>query len=324
MKKIPSTRTPILPTQRTRVGVGVVAMLTGITGIAGGLVLTTIAQSSIASAAETKAATFFDASLQPSPVVPPSFGLATIPGAVLSREATRDVPSLFVSAETKAAPPGSSPLQAARHHLQTIRDTYRISQAVIDGTRPLFTHDIGRGGLIVVLRQTIAGVDVFHGDIKVLLDRDLRLVAISGSPHPEARPDRAQNFRLNREAAISYAINDLYGPLLSADQLAPAARVAADANVGAGFFQVAADAGPHALNLRLPALAKPVYFPLQGGLVPAFLVETQVYNNSDLDGTQHVIAADDGRVLYRRSLKAHEAYSYRVWADAEGDHRPAD
>ncbi|HFE44948.1 MAG TPA: peptidase, partial [Nannocystis exedens] len=139
-----------------------------------------------------------------------------------------------------------------------------------------------------------------------------------------ARPDRAQNFRLNREAAISYAINDLYGPLLSADQLVPAARVAAEANVGAGFFQVAADAGPHALNLRLPALAKPVYFPLQGGLVPAFLVETQVYNNSDLDGTQHVIAADDGRVLYRRSLKAHEAYSYRVWADAEGDHRPAD
>ncbi len=324
MKKIPSTRTPILPTHRTRVGVGVVAMLTGITGITGGLALATIAQSSIASAAETENIRFFDASLKPSQVTATSVALAAIPGAVLSREATRGAPSLFVSATAKAAPAGSSPLDAARHHLQGLRDTYRISQAVIDGARPLFTHDIGRGGLIVVLRQTIAGIDVFHGDVKVLLDRDLRLVAVSGSPHPEARPSHAQSFELDRKAAISSAINDLYGPLLGAEQLAPATRVAAEADAGARFFQVAADAGPHALNMRVPALAKPVYFPLEGSLVPAFLVETQVYTDSDLDGSQHVIAADDGRVLYRRSLKANEAYSYRVWADAEGDHRPAD
>ena len=302
-------------------------MLAGITGFAGltdftEAALATIAHSSTASAGETDRVFFYDASLAESRIPRPD--LPVIPGAVVSREATRGAPALLVSAPTKPAPAGSSPLEAARHHLQKLRDAYGISQAVIDGARPLFTHDTGRGGLIVVLRQTIAGVDIFHGDVKVLLDRELRLVAVSGSPHPEARPDRAQSFGLSPTAAISSAINDLYGPILSAEQLAPASRKVADESTGARFFELASDAGPHTLNMRVPALAKPVYFPLAGGLVPAFFVETQVYTNSDLDGTAHVIAADDGRVLYRRSLKAHDAYDYRVWADAEGDHRPAD
>ena len=85
-------------------------------------------------------------------------------------------------------------------------------------------------------------------------------------------------------------------------------------------------AGPTSVNLRAPARVKPVYFPVGDALVPAHLVEVESYHgaNPDLDAFQYVIAADDGRVLYRRDMIAYDAFTYTVWADEGGDHRPAD
>jgi hypothetical protein len=39
---------------------------------------------------------------------------------------------------------------------------------------------------------------------------------------------------------------------------------------------------------------------------------------------QYVVSADDGSVLHRHEATAQESFEYRVWADADGDHRPAD
>ncbi len=313
MKNVPSTRRSALPTLRRRIGVGL-GLLSGVISAA------TIAHSSAASAAERE---LYDAGWSAPSAARRGdvFGIA--PGVVQSREASRGVPSLFVSAPTEPVQ-ASSAEEAARHHLRNIRGTYGVSAAVIDEARPLFTHDIGRGGIIAVLRQTVGGVDVFHGDVKVMLDRDFRLVAVAGSPHPGARADAALDFDLGPEDATASALSDLYGADVLAAQLS---RRAGRADLpGETFLDFAADAGPTAVHMRAPARVKPVYFPIGDGLIPAFFVETQTYVGADpeLDGYQYVVAADDGRVLYRRSMKASEAVSYRVWADADGDHRPAD
>jgi hypothetical protein len=105
------------------------------------------------------------------------------------------------------------------------------------------------------------------------------------------------------------------------------ARAAVTSSVrGATFYDLAADAGPTAVHMRAPALVKQVYFPLGDGLIPAYFVETQTYVGAggELEGYQYVIAADDGRVLHRRSMIANESFTYRVWADEGGDQRPAD
>ena len=63
-------------------------------------------------------------------------------------------------------------------------------------------HDLGRGGIVVVLRPRVGDIDVFHGDIKVLLDRQRRPLAITGSPHPAATLASARRFALDPAAAL--------------------------------------------------------------------------------------------------------------------------
>ena len=43
--------------------------------------------------------------------------------------------------------------------------------------------------------------------------------------------------------------------------------------------------------------------------------------SSDVDAYAYVIAADDGRLLYRENLTHNDAFTYRVWADTTGDMR---
>src|SRR5208282_2143140 len=73
-------------------------------------------------------------------------------------------------------------------------------------------HDLGRGGVIVVLRQRPAGIDVFHSDVKVLMDRSLSLVAIGESLHAAAVPALgAVPFPIDPRRALAAALADLQG-----------------------------------------------------------------------------------------------------------------
>ncbi|MCB9705992.1 MAG: M36 family metallopeptidase [Myxococcales bacterium] len=233
------------------------------------------------------------------------------------------MPRLLAASSGAPAPAGASFEEAARFHLRALAPVYGSVEAVVDGARALFTHDVGRGGVIVAFRQRVGDVEVFAGDVKVLLDRSKRIVAVAGTPHPRARAEHAKPFLRSRQDAVAGALVDLYGPIVDARAIAaaPAARRA-----GFDHFALAPAAGPTSVNLRAPARVKPVYFPVGDALVPAHLVEVESYHgaNPDLDAFQYVIAADDGRVLYRRDMIAYDAFTYTVWADEGGDHRPAD
>ncbi|MFY0541215.1 hypothetical protein [Nannocystis pusilla] len=86
-----------------------------------------------------------------------------------------------------------------------------MPRAALAGLRLVHVHDTGRGGIVVILRPTVAGVDVMHSDVKVLLGRDLGLRAIAGSPHPAALASSARSAAVSAPASVSAALRDLFG-----------------------------------------------------------------------------------------------------------------
>lgn len=244
----------------------------------------------------------FDASFAPS--TSPSRHLAD-PHA-LAHHPGRGAPSLLRTPAAASPPAWLSSEAVARLHLERHRDAHGISRDVVANARLLYVHDSGRGGVIVALRTRVGDIDVFHGDVKVLLDRQRRPLAISGTPHPAATAATARPFRLDAAAALH--------TLLAEHHIAGATRLAPEH--GWSRFTLAGQ--------PLPSRSKPVYFPLADALVPAHLIELQLTTRGAYEVLQYVVAADDGQLLMRRSATASDSFQYRVWADVDGDHRPAD
>ena len=78
-------------------------------------------------------------------------------------------------------------------------------------------------------------------------------------------------------------------------------------------------------TLAAPARGKRVWFRLGAELVPAYYIEVQVRDGAtrgQIDFYAYVIAADDGRLLFRHNQTAHAAFSYRVYAEGTGANLP--
>src|SRR6185436_11114603 len=67
------------------------------------------------------------------------------------------------------------------------------------------------------------------------------------------------------------------------------------------------------------------FYPMPDRLVPAYYVEILAGTKAQVtsDAYAYVVAADDGKVLYRQNLTEYDTFNYRVWAD-ESDGRPLD
>lgn len=224
-----------------------------------------------------------------------------------------------------AAAPRSA-ADAARTHLRLNAALYGLSGQDVDQAAVTEVHDLGRGPIIVKLRQSIGGIEVFREEAAVLLDRALRPVAISGhlSPAPSAPSAPAASLRagpstggsafaLGETEAIARALTDVTGEAFAAPDLVAGGRTGA---------YLAADLGPGAAAARgerftAPARAKPVWFRLPSGLEPAYYLEVRLARpgGSRLD-YGYVLSAATGKVLFRKDLTAYDAYSYRVWASA--------
>ncbi|MEZ4450592.1 MAG: M36 family metallopeptidase [Nannocystaceae bacterium] len=272
--------------------------------------------------------TNFNAALAPAPAaasMSPTRALRT-PAIVHATDPARGLPSLVWVGDAAAPRAGLSAVDAAREHLVAMRGLYEAPRAAIDGAAHRFTHDPGRGPIVVAFTQRVGDVEVFGGDLKVLLGRDHRLLAISGTPHPAALAGAGRSFRGGEAEAIAAALRDLYDREFTAADLTASTRTAPRS--GSRFYDLAPASSDARADLRFehPARAKPVYFPIGDALVPAHMVEVLTYlaPGTPLEAYQYVIAADDGRVLLRRDLIASDAYTYRVWAEADPPHRPFD
>jgi hypothetical protein len=242
------------------------------------------------------------------------------------------VPTVLWSAQGEeqrsGALAGQAPEQAARAHLQQVADLYRltredISNAVLDSV-----HKQETGPVVARFSQKVNGIEVFRGDVNVVMTRQNDLVAITGNMAPReavANASRA-TFQLNPADAIAKAFRDLTDTAISGRSL-----VGAGAKGDYSHFTFEPGVGtvlPHAMGT--PARAKKVYFTLPNGLQPAYYVELHVgtKGSNDADYYSFVISATDGSLLFRNNLTVQDSFTYNVWADPvsfipyDGPHGP--
>ena len=272
----------------------------------------------------------FDAYASAPPFVSPQIAVSTAPPAVVaSMDAQRSVPTLLwearrVGAALPAHPPTAE--AAARAHLARHAARYGLSGDALSTAEVVQIHDTGRGGIIVVLRQRIGGIEVFRHDVKIMMDRNLDLSAIGGNLHPDAVPHpKNAAFALSDVEALASAFGDLYDVRATVSDFAPAASSRAPYR----HFDLVAGAAAHAAHVSFlgDARVKQVFYPLPDRIVPAWFVELDAGDAKTRQGDAfaYVISAEDGSVLYRENLKHDDAFTYRVWADTTtGDFRPTD
>ena len=215
---------------------------------------------------------------------------------------------------------GLTPVQAARRYLFENAAMYRQSSAALAESPVQRVHDIGRGAIIVSFRKDVDGVRVFRDELKVIMDRDLELVALSGYLPPHARAElrgQARSFKLGHATALVTALFDLTGVALEPDVLLATGKVVEDYHPFLLTDDLKKTGG---LRFGEPARARKVLFTLPEGLEPGYYVELDVGAEDSTDSLAYgyVVSAVDGRVLFRKNLTAQEAFTYRVWADAHG------
>jgi hypothetical protein len=225
---------------------------------------------------------------------------------------------------------GVAPDVAAREHFARFAPAYGISG---DAVARLQASRAGRtpaGDHLVRLRQLVDGIEVYRGDLKVLMRADLSLVALSGTPSDlvGAKPEDAR-FLLRPGQALQRALEDLYGGALpeATTAAAPAAGPPDPAQQADVWLDLPPDA---AVQLSGPARARPIYYregsPGAERLVAAYSVEffASAERATTSDAYRYLLSALDGRVFERHNLTADAAFRYRVFADATGDFRPLD
>lgn len=194
----------------------------------------------------------------------------------------------------RASDADTGPVAAARAALASHAAAYRLDAAGLATVVPTLVHDTGRGPIIVRLGQRVDDIEVWPDRLAVVLRRDLTPVALIGGLAPAAGHGPPARFPLTADAAARAVLAD------------PDLAIADDADAA----------------LAEPARIRPVLYALPDRLVPAYLSEIRTKEPTPR-GWRHVVAADDGRVLHRQRLDA-DAFAYRVWADPDGDQRPAD
>ncbi|WP_147446473.1 myxosortase-dependent M36 family metallopeptidase [Corallococcus sp. CA047B] len=227
---------------------------------------------------------------------------------------------------------GMTAESAARAHLQTVADSYRLSRDDVSGATLRAVHNTGTGAIIATFHQTVAGIPVFRNEIKVIMGQDLRLVAVSGYLAPSdltlnarLKARSAASFRLGAADALSGAFKDLTGSGTQASSFV---------NTGTKgeytFFELAPAAKSSlSQDLAIPARARQVFYTLADTLEPAWYVEVNAGPKSARSSQyfSYVVSATTGKVLFRNDLTVDAAgtpFTYKVWADQASPFIPED
>ena len=254
-------------------------------------------------------------------------------------------PSAASTAEMLAAM-ATGPEAAARRHLKSVANLYGASASDIDAAVLHHVEPLYNGAQLVKFTAAVDGVEIFRESATVLVDSNMQPLAINGylgatpaggssSASLSASAPAAPAFRLTPQQAIAAALVDYgYAPSISGSvarltqngkSVALKAGNPADLANPYNYFTLPADiTGADGARMTEPARVKPVWFRLPTGLVPGYYIELQMADRgvSASDYFSYVIAADDGRLLFRNDLSADAAFTYRVWAESGGINQP--
>lgn len=161
------------------------------------------------------------------------------------------------------------------------------------------------------------GIEIFREGVSVLLDADGWPRALSGGGSGPALTAQAKR-SLDAAAAVGRALEDYGFP-------PQATRSSLRHESTRGRYRRYAlplllNTSAEGAEVPLPARVKPVWFRLRGELRSAWYVETRVIPTQgprSLEYYAHVVDAADGRLLFRMNQTAHQAYTYRVFADPD-------
>ncbi len=251
------------------------------------------------------------------PSVAPA-GDAAVAANVVHRDSVSGRPRfswLNVEVAAKGAMKDKSASDAAWATFRAVAKTYGLNEDVIASAQLDSVHDTGVGPVIARFTQTVDGVDVFRSQMSIAMTRELDPSAASGSLSPLPRTSERGSFTLSPPAAVAAAARAFGAKVIVSD-------VRDSGSLSGGFSSYALRAG--ALGERrevAPTRAKRVWFEGAKGLVPAYYVELHLGSDAvgDAELRSYVVSAVDSTVLYDQSMTASEAFSYRVYADADGD-----
>ncbi|MEZ4402640.1 MAG: M36 family metallopeptidase [Kofleriaceae bacterium] len=242
----------------------------------------------------------------PSP--PPSSGAAT--------HALAMSPRLWLGGATR---PSADPVATAVTHVAGLAKAWSGAAGTAQ-LAPIATVPVAAGA-VVRLAQTLDGVPLDGGEVRVLIGTDGAAVAASGDLVDPGLP-RTAAIRLDAAAALAAALDATVGrPVPTVPTPAPGRSARA---TGAWFSGGATAPGEPTLSR---ARVQQVWARAGLGLEAAWVVEA--FTSADGTATtgeayRTVVSAVDGRVLSRRNLTADAGFQYRVWADPAGDQRPGD
>ncbi|MGH7291694.1 MAG: hypothetical protein ACREJT_10820, partial [Myxococcota bacterium] len=262
----------------------------------------------------------------PAAALPSRRGYATQKDAVRGRTTFLWLPPSAVSEQLSPLRAAAQPEAAARRTLAAQAPLLGLRAGSIDTAELSNLHDSGRGPLIARFRQMHDGVEVFGRGLNVMMDRGMKPLAVSGYFAPDrAAPAKATakaaakagGFALDAQAAVAAAYRDLGIAAASLER-----QAAADGRYARFKAKQAATDGDW--RVRGDARAKKVWYPAEAGLEPAYYVEVgkESVDHLEREAYGYVVSARDGGVLARKNQIASEAFSYRVWADAQAPHQP--
>jgi MYXO-CTERM domain-containing protein len=239
---------------------------------------------------------------------------AAVSLGVASLSATPSGAPRMLRAVKQVAPPSRMSAEAAaRFHLDRLSPVWFKGGAGAD-LELIGVHPLGGGGSIVRFRQRVDGVEIYRGELRVLVAKDGTLKTVSGTRYPRTT---GNSFQLDAPKALSSVIGGKYKLALAATAITTKRQ--------RGDYQ-SLTVPPRTDLMVEDARAKRVYVDVKGRLQAAWFLE--MFSSRSLTGTvdasRFIVAADDGRTLAEHDLTASEAHEYRVFAEATGEKRPLD
>src|ERR1044071_5013051 len=207
--------------------------------------------------------------------------------------------------------------QAARDHLAALTPLWLQQQQRPADLTPIETQTLRGGAAIVRVQQQIDHVDVYQGEMRVMVNTDGSLAAVSGTLRASAGPPP---FSSNAATATELALDELYG----------AGRVHPPITVGSergGFQELSVADAPdfHVANAR----AKRELLFRDGGVTPIWTVEviadrTGFDDRMEFSAKRYLIADADGSIVKTVDLVQSDAFVSRVFAETTGTRQPLD
>ena len=232
------------------------------------------------------------------------------------RGAPRLVRAVLPRPTSSAAPARMTLDAAAREHVAALAPLW-IQHQQPSALANRGVQQLRGGASIVRLQQQVDGVDIDHGELRVMMHADGSLAAISGTVQAGFA---GASFRSTPTAALERALDALYGPARARPTITEGADKA-----GYRELVVADDPAFRVSSAR----AKPGLLPDGDQLVAIWSVELfaekSVVDEAAESAARHYVIGDaDGQVFRDIDLTASDAFNYRVFAEPTADHRPLD